>query len=273
VENALGYAGKNVVVTGAASGMGGAAAKILIDLGANVTALDIKDISAPVAKKIHVDLSKRESIDAAVAQIDGDVDAVFSCAGLPGPPFSDVDVTLVNFAAGRHLIESLLPRMEAGAAAGCISSSGSMGWEAKIADHMELATTATFEDAKAWLEAHPDAFGISSYIFSKQVLNTWVSWRSAQLIKDGIRLNCINPGPTASGMMPAFEAMAGKEAIEMAVGPIGRYSTSEEQAWPLVLLNSPRMSYVVGESFFTDGGFAGALLTGQIKMFEVHDVA
>jgi NAD(P)-dependent dehydrogenase (short-subunit alcohol dehydrogenase family) len=66
-------------------------------------------------------------------------------------------------------------------------------------------------------------------------------------------------------MMPAFHALAGKELVDMAVGPIGRYSTPEEQAWPLVLLNSPRLSYVTGEVFNTDGGFTGALITGRQK--------
>jgi hypothetical protein len=41
-------------------------------------------------------------------------------------------------------------------------------------------------------------------------------------------------------------------------------STPEEQAWPVVLLNSPRC-YVTGEVFNTDGGFTGALITGRQK--------
>jgi NAD(P)-dependent dehydrogenase (short-subunit alcohol dehydrogenase family) len=45
---------------------------------------------------------------------------------------------------------------------------------------------------------------------------------------------------------------------------VGRYSTPEEQAWPLVCLNSPRLSYVTGETLYTDGGFFGALQTGQV---------
>ena len=66
-------------------------------------------------------------------------------------------------------------------------------------------------------------------------------------------------------MMPSFHAASGKELIDSAVGPIGRYSEPEEQAWPLVLLNSPRMSYVNGEVLWTDGGFLGALTTGKFQ--------
>jgi NAD(P)-dependent dehydrogenase (short-subunit alcohol dehydrogenase family) len=99
------------------------------------------------------------------------------------------------------------------------------------------------------------------------VINVWVAWRSAALIGQGVRLNCINPGPTSTPMMPAFIAFAGKELIDSAQGPIGRYSEPDEQAWPLVFVNSPRMSYVTGIGLFTDGGFLGSMLTGQVAGF------
>ena len=79
-----------------------------------------------------------------------------------------------------------------------------------------------------------------------------------------MRLNCVNPGPTATAMMPYFHEANGKALVDAAQGPVGRYSTAEEQAWPLVFINSPRCSYVVGETFFTDGGFFAALQNGQL---------
>ena len=63
-------------------------------------------------------------------------------------------------------------------------------------------------------------------------------------------------------MMPAFEDAAGKGTIENALGAIHRYSQPEEQAWPMVCLNSPRFSYVTGEALWVDGGFLGMLSTG-----------
>ena len=53
------------------------------------------------------------------------------------------------------------------------------------------------------------------------------------------------------------------EVVDSALGPIGRYSRPEEQGWPLVLMCSPRMSYVTGEVLWTDGGFFGAVATGR----------
>ena len=46
-------------------------------------------------------------------------------------------------------------------------------------------------------------------------------------------------------------------------GPIARMSTPIEQAWPLVMINSPRLSYLNGQGIVVDGGLFGAALTGQ----------
>ena len=110
MDDVLGYEGKHVVVTGAASGMGEQVARICHELGANVTALDLKPVSTPVKTSITLDLLDEASIDGVVAQIDGPVDSVFSCAGLPGPPFTDLETATVNFIGARHLIDESAPR-------------------------------------------------------------------------------------------------------------------------------------------------------------------
>lgn len=263
MQDPLGYEGAHVVVTGAASGMGRAVAQILLDLGADVTALDIKDPDVAAGTKVHVDLSDRESIDAAVEQIDGSVDSVFSCAGLPGPPFAELDVMLVNFVGARHLVESLVPRLRPGSSIGVVSSAAAFGWEGNIPTLLPLVEADTFEAQRQWLVDHEDVWGFSGYWSSKNALDIWVSWRAPDLIERGIRLNCINPGPTDTAMMPAFHDYATKEVVDSSVGPIARYSTAEEQAWPLVLLNSKRMSYVCGEVLWTDGGFHAAKTVGR----------
>ena len=264
MDDVLGYEGQKVVVTGAASGMGAATAQILVDVGAEVVAVDIKATAVPVAAAHEVDLRDRAAIDAAVAAIDGPVGAVFSCAGLPGPPFSDLDVMLVNFVGGRHLIESLIPKMPEGGAIAYIASNAGLGWQQELETLMPLVQSDGFDAGKQWCEAHEDVFKASAYMFSKKVINAWVAWRAAALIQQGLRLNCINPGPTSTPMMPFFEEANGKELVHAFVGPIGRDSEAIEQAWPMVFLNSPRMSYVNGEALHTDGGFLGAMVTGQI---------
>src|SRR6187431_3383865 len=123
MDDVLGYDGAAVVVTGAASGMGKAAAQILVDLGADVTAIDIRPTDVGVARFLEVDLRDRGAIESAAAAIDGPVDGLFSCAGLPGPPFSELDTMKVNFVGARHLAERLAPTMPSGSSITAIASS------------------------------------------------------------------------------------------------------------------------------------------------------
>ena len=69
MADVLGYSGKVCVITGAASGMGAAAAELLIELGAEVHALDIGDVTAPVKQAIHTNMMDKTSVDEAIAQL------------------------------------------------------------------------------------------------------------------------------------------------------------------------------------------------------------
>src|SRR3546814_4160066 len=86
---------------------------------------------------------------------------------------------------------------------------------------------------------------------------------SQSLIKKGIRINCTMPGPTQTPMMKEFESATKASVLEAAAQPINRRSTPEEQAGPLVFLNSDVASYVNGVCFYVDGGFMAGLATGQ----------
>jgi NAD(P)-dependent dehydrogenase (short-subunit alcohol dehydrogenase family) len=266
MEDVLGYAGRHVVVTGAASGVGAATARILTDLGARVTAIDINPTTAPVDRPLQADLRDPASIEAAAASIQGPVDGFFGCAGLPGPPFAALDVMLVNFVGARHLVESLLPKIPTGGAIAVVASNAGMGWQRQLPQLMELVAADGFDAGRQWCEKNAEMLENDAYAFSKKTANAWVCSRAARLITQGVRLNCVNPGPIATPMMPHFVAYAGQKVLDAFVGPIGRQSTAEEQAWPLVFLNSPRAGYVNGETLTTDGGFFGAVQTGQIDV-------
>jgi NAD(P)-dependent dehydrogenase (short-subunit alcohol dehydrogenase family) len=269
VDDVLGYKGKRVVVTGAASGMGEQVARIAYELDAHVIGADVKPVSTTVTESIQLDLTDEASISATVDAIDGPVDALFSCAGLPGAPFSDLDVGLVNFIGARALIEGLVPKMPEGSAIACIASSAGIGWQQELAAYQPLLDTTSFAEAKAWCEQNPEqAFPIGGYRMSKVVLNQYVALASVDLAERGIRINCLNPGPTNSPMMPAFHAIAGKDIVDAALGPIARYCEPVEQAWPMICLNSPRFSYVTGEALWADGGFLAAMTVGRKAGFE-----
>lgn len=264
MNDLLGYKGKRVIVTGCFSGMGEATAKLLIELGAQVHGLDYKDSALPLASFHNVDLRDPASIDAAVAGIGGKVDALFNCAGLP-QSFPAMDVMKVNFIGLRHLTQQVLPLMGPGGAIASIASTGGLGWSRRIPTNMEFVTTDGFDAAVAWCDSNMDIVK-EGYSFSKENVIVWTQYMGAHLIKQGIRINCTLPSPTQTPMMAAFEATAGKDVVAAAAEPMGRYSTPEEQAAGLVLINSDLASIVNGVVFPVDGGFMGGVATGQVDL-------
>src|SRR5690349_1152158 len=117
------YEGKRVVVSGGGgAGMGAAAVEGLAELGAEIHVLDLKEPSIEVASYQSADLRDPDVVAAAIETIGGRIDALFNCAGLSGPPFPDVDVMLVNYAASCHLAALVAPHMPDGGAICSISS-------------------------------------------------------------------------------------------------------------------------------------------------------
>ena len=260
----LGYQGKRVIVTGCFSGMGEATAKLLLDLGAEVHGCDFKPSSLPLASFQNVDLRDPASIDAGVNAIGGHVDALFNCAGLPNsmPP---MDVMKVNFIGLRHLTEKVLSLMGPGGAIASIASTGGLGWSRRIPTNMEFVTTKGFEGALAWCDANMETVR-EGYSFSKENVIVWTQFMGAHLIKKGIRINCTLPSPTQTPMMDTFQKASGKAVIDAAAEPMGRYSTPEEQAGGIVLLNSTLASIINGVVLPVDGGFMGGVATGQVDL-------
>src|SRR5262249_35265005 len=156
VRDRFSYAGKRVVVTGAASGIGEATALLVGELGADVVALDLRQPKAVRGTWLEVNLTSQASIDAALARLGEPVDALFNCAGLPGPPFSSLDTMLVNFVALRYVSESLAARMKPGSAIASVSSLGGMGYLRKLAQLKPLLETTSFDEARTWCEQHPE---------------------------------------------------------------------------------------------------------------------
>ena len=271
MANLFSYEGKRVVVSGGGgAGMGAAAVEGLAELGAEIHVIDLKEPPVPVASHQVVDLRDPAATIAAIDHIGGTINALFNCAGLPGPPnFSDVDTFLVNFCAPRQLAEACSKYMPAGSAIASISSTAGSAYLMNIAKWLPLAATPDFASAKAWCEEHPEEIA-AGYAPSKEALIIWTMWAARAYAERGIRLNCISPGPTDTPMMPDFEAGAkgmGLDGIidQMAQG-LGRRSTPAEQGWPMIFLNSDAASYISGENVNTDGGTVSGLTTGTITV-------
>lgn len=258
------YRNKRVVISGCFSGMGEATARLLLQQGAEVHGLDYKPSKLDLASFTQVDLRDPAAIDAAVKRIGGKVDALFNCAGLPqtSPP---LDVMKVNYAGTRRLTEQVLPLMSAGGAIVSISSNGGLGWSRRLPVLMGLLKIDSYDGIVKWCQDNAETVR-EGYAFSKEALIVWTMMTSTHLIKRGIRINCTMPGPTQTPMMSQFEQATAASVLEAAAQPINRRSTPEEQAGPLVFLNSDAASYINGVALPVDGGFLGGVATGQIDL-------
>src|SRR3546814_19451442 len=91
--------------------------------------MDYAEITLSGVKAIKVNLADVASIDAAIEECGGKVDALFSCAGVAdGTP----GIEKINFLGNRDMIDRMLEKdmLPRGAAHGCISSAARLGWEA-----------------------------------------------------------------------------------------------------------------------------------------------
>jgi NAD(P)-dependent dehydrogenase (short-subunit alcohol dehydrogenase family) len=245
---------------GGATGMGAAIVDVLLDAGANVTMMDRVETTKAGVTFLQLDLSDRASIEAAAKAVDGPVHALFSCAGV------DQDnpvVDKVNFLGHRLFIELLLEgdKLPRGSAIGMISSAAGFGWEQNLAKVTEYLAVADYEEAAKWALDN-DASG---YLWTKMAINAYVTRNAMELLKKGIRINAILPGPTDTplaqsnpemwlGFGADYRAEAGVEA-----------ATPLEQAYPLVFLCSDAASAITGGIVITDAGY---LASGMGQSFQ-----
>ncbi len=252
-SDSLGYAGKHCVVTGCHSGIGHSTAKLLLAAGATVHGLDWRACDLPLGAFTQVDLRDQTSINRAASTISAPVDALFNCAGL-APMHPALDVMKVNFIGMRHLTDAFLSRMPQGSAILTVGSNGGAGWRKRLPDLLDFIATDSFDGATQWCDQHP-ALLANAYGLSKEAIVVWTMHRSASTIARGVRLNCTSPGSVQTPMLEEIEQVTPRERIDIVSQPIGRRSDPVEQAWVLLMLNSPRASYLNGADIPVDGGF------------------
>lgn len=262
MPDVLGYAGKKVVITGAASGMGAAASELLVELGAEVTALDIADVKAPVQKFVRTDMKSKESIDAALAELPDEIDVHFNCAGVPCPPFSPFDTVMINFVGLRHLTDGVLPRMRKGGSITSIALTAGMAWKSNIDLVNTFLDLGTFEAGEAWLQDPPD-LNADPYGFSKQCIIVYTQRLAGELAKRGVRINSISPSPTASAFMTQLKTQIPADALEVFQPSIGREADPAEMGRALVLLGTDLAGFISGVNLPVDFGYCAEVAMGQ----------
>lgn len=246
--------GKIVLITGASRGIGAAAARLFSREGASVVlaarstdALDdvVSGIHADggVAEAVTLDLADTDSIRGVVERIGqrhGRLDGAFNNAGVVQQPgllddTSDADIAAqftVNFHAQWVAMnaEAALMRTHGG---GAIVNTSSIG--ARRANKL-----------------------LPAYAAMKRALNSITETAAVTWATDGIRVNGITPGATATDMMTEWDAATpGVIAASVSGSPMGRMADAVEVAHVAAFLLSDRASAVIGAIVPVDGG-AGA---------------
>jgi NAD(P)-dependent dehydrogenase (short-subunit alcohol dehydrogenase family) len=256
--DAFRFEGKRVLVVGGATGMGAAAAELALDVGAEVVVMDYAEVALTGVKTIHVDLAEQASIDAAVKECIGPVHALLACAGVAdGTP----GIERINFIGHRHLIDRMLDArmLGRGAAIGFISSAAGLGWEAKLPVLQGLLDTPDFDRAVAWVKEH----GMANYMAMKQAICAYVASQAFPLLKRGIRINAICPGPTDTPLAQANKDLWLGFGADFRREAGIQTSTPMEQAYPLLFLCSDAASAINGVTLITDAGYMSSGITGS----------
>jgi NAD(P)-dependent dehydrogenase (short-subunit alcohol dehydrogenase family) len=256
LSDAFRFDGKRAVVVGGATGMGAAAAELLLDLGAEVVVMDFADVTLDGAKAVHVNLGEKDSIDAAVEQIGGPVDALLSCAGVAD---GTANLEKINFVGHRYMIDQLLAKdlLPRGSAITFISSAAGLGWEASLETIQELLAITDWDGAVEWINAQ----GKADYFNTKQFVCAYVASQAYPMAKHGIRINAICPGPTDTPLAQANKEMwlgfGADYRAELGV----EASSPLDQAYPLVFLSRDAARAISGITLITDIGYFSAGIT------------
>lgn len=243
---------KRAVITGGASGIGGAIAEVFTGAGALVTVLDLdaeKSAAAasalgPNAKGIACDVSDEHSVANAFAKIhaDGGCDILVNSAGI---------AHIAPLATCEPSDFDRLFRVNVRGAYLCMKAAIELMQPAKSGVILNLASIAATTGL-------PDRF---AYSMTKGAVLSMTLSVARDYIADNIRCNCISPARVHTPFVDGFVSRTypGREAEMMEKlsksQPIGRMGTPAEIALLALYLCSPASSFVTGVDYPIDGGF------------------
>lgn len=97
--------------------------------------------------------------------------------------------------------------------------------------------------------------GLGAYAATKAAVSSLSRTAALEGLEHGVRVNTICPGPVDTEMsIRAGESAEGRDKRVAATNPSGRVASREEIASAIVWLASPEASYIVGQDIVIDGG-------------------
>lgn len=241
------FDGLAAIITGGASGIGAAIADRLAAGGAMVAVLDINAEGTPhfgIECNVADDASVRAAVDTAVREF-GRLDLVVNNAGIG----AQGDITANDDAEWHRVLDiNVLGIVRVSRAAlPHLKNSPS----ASIVNTCSIAATAGLPQR-------------ALYSASKGAVLSLTLAMAADHIRDGIRVNCVNPGTVDTPWVSRLvDASPDPEAERSALGarqPHGRLVTAEEVAGAVAYLASPLAGSTSGTSLAVDGGMQGLRL-------------
>ncbi len=250
---------KHAIVTGAASGIGAAAARALRRSGFEITVIDLSDPGDAADRWQQVDL---DDATKPLPAIDRPVDVLVNAAGLPPRPGTEAKVLRVNFLALRRLTLHVLPYLTPGGSIVNMASKAGASWRENIAQVRKLLDRpddATLDDFVAAEGIDP----VRSYDLSKEAVIVWTKFMTAPLIAKGQRMNAVSPAATRTPILEEFERAFGERATR-GIALTRRAAAPEEVADVIAFLASPASAWVRGCNIEADGGLTAMLETEQM---------
>jgi NAD(P)-dependent dehydrogenase (short-subunit alcohol dehydrogenase family) len=261
LQELMGVAGRRVLVTGAASGIGLAIARALAACGAAVLLCD-RDAAGLAAARQSLqglagesrtavaDVTSPEQLAAAVAQITdawGGVDAAFANAGVsltPGFGFPAGELRGLDWQRWQEVLDINLK--------GALATFQAVAQQMKSQGEGSIVATASTAGLRA------DPLVGYSYAASKAAIINVVRQAALELAPHGVRVNAIAPGPirgTSIGAPVAAEAALDLAPVWEKTVPLGgRMGDPAELAGMAVLLTSRASSFMTGAVYPVDGG-------------------